>query len=211
MPRWHTQGWARERLLRGLPVQERRLDVNGVATVVLEGGQGPPLVLLHGGIPSGGAYWAPVIPRLAERHRLVVPDVPGLGESEPVARLDPAVFANWFAALLRLTCQERPALFAHSLLGSLAARFAAQLGDLLRRLVLWGTPGIGPYRIPLGLLVTAPRFDLRPSDRNQKRFTRWAFLDPERTRQHDPEWFDAFNAYGRRVGPSRTISARCGT
>lgn len=59
----------------------------GVATSVLQAGQGPPL-LLHGGIECGGPYWAPVVSRLAERHLVVVPDVPGLGESEPVERLD---------------------------------------------------------------------------------------------------------------------------
>ena len=195
MVRRHTEGWARDRLLQGLPVEERRLEVNGIATVVLEGGQGLPLLLLHGGIECGGLYWAPVISRLAEHHRLVVPDVPGLGASAPVDRLDTAVFTDWFAALLRLTCDEQPTLVAHSLLGSLAARFAAQQGELLRRLVVYGTPGIGPYRLPLGLLATAILFDLRPSDRNMERFDRWAFFDLDRARQHDPEWFAAFNAY----------------
>lgn len=153
----------RQRVLAGIPVMERRLQLAGVSTAVLEGGDGPPVVLLHGGIECGGAIWAPVISRLAERHRLVVPDLPGLGESEPVARLDGAAFAEWFATLLRQTCAEKPALVAHSLGGSLAARFAAQHGDLLRRLVICGAPGIGPYRVPPGLMVAAIRFSLRPS------------------------------------------------
>ncbi|HLM32104.1 MAG TPA: alpha/beta fold hydrolase, partial [Solirubrobacterales bacterium] len=69
---------ARDRMLAGLPVTERRLDVAGIETAVLEGGVGPPLILLHGAIECGGAYWAPVIPALAGRHRVIVPDVPGL-------------------------------------------------------------------------------------------------------------------------------------
>jgi 2-hydroxymuconate-semialdehyde hydrolase len=91
----------RERLLAGLPVTERRLELGRVSTVVLEGGDGPPLVLLHGGIESGGAYWAPVISDLAESHSLVVPDVPGLGESDPHAQLDSGALADWFAELVR--------------------------------------------------------------------------------------------------------------
>ena len=38
----------REHLLKDLPVTERRLDLAGVSTSLLEGGEGPPLVLLHG-------------------------------------------------------------------------------------------------------------------------------------------------------------------
>jgi pimeloyl-ACP methyl ester carboxylesterase len=185
----------RARLLAEAPVTERRVEVAGVSTAVLEGGDGPPVVLLHGGIECGGAYWAPVVPRLAEHHRLVIPDVPGLGESEPVDRLDADTFADWFTALLRLTCEEKPTLIAHSLLGSLAARLAAGHGELLRRLLIYAAPGIGPYRMPLGLMVVAIRFGLRPTERNSERFDRWAFFDLDHTRRQDPEWFDAFSAY----------------
>ncbi|HEV8420172.1 MAG TPA: alpha/beta hydrolase [Actinomycetota bacterium] len=195
----------RRRLLAGIRVTERRLEVAGVSTALLEGGEGPPIVLLHGGIETGGVYWAPVMSRLAESHRLVIPDVPGLGESEPLGRLDDVSFAEWFAALLRLTCHEKPTLVSHSLDGSLAARFATQHGDLLRALVLYGAPGIGAYRLPLGLLVTAIRFNVRPTDRNNARFADWAFLDPERTRRRDPEWYDAFMAYGLSRGKAPSI------
>ena len=187
----------RDRLLADLPVTERRVRLAGVSTALLEGGDGPPLVLLHGGIECGGAYWAPVIASLAESHRLVIPDVPGLGESEPVARLTPAAFAEWFTELVRATCEERPTLIAHSLLGTLAARFAAEHGDLLSRLMIYAAPGIGPYRMPLGLRVVAIRFALRPSEGNAERFDRWAFFDLDRARRRDPGWLEAFNAYTR--------------
>jgi pimeloyl-ACP methyl ester carboxylesterase len=188
---------ARARLLRDLPVQERRLDVNGKATVVLEGGDGPPVVLLHGGIECGGAYWAPVISRLARDHHLVVPDVPGLGESDPVARLDTTAFTDWLDALLRLTCEQPPTLIAHSLLGTMAARFASRHGQLLHRLVIYGAPGIGRYRMPIGLRAVAIRFALRPSEANAERFERWAFADLDRVRGRDPDWLDAFTTYLR--------------
>lgn len=103
--------------MKGIAVEARRLRVGEIDTSVLEAGQGPPVLLLHGGIECGGVYWAPVISRLAERYRVIVPDVPGLGESAPAGRMDTGAFATWFAALLRLTCSERPTLVAHSLLG----------------------------------------------------------------------------------------------
>jgi pimeloyl-ACP methyl ester carboxylesterase len=164
---------ARERLLAGVPVTGRRLTLAGVETAVLEGGSGPPLVLMHGGIECGGAYWGPAIARLVQSHRVIAPDLPGLGESEPLDRLDPAAFAGWLSALVAATCDGRPALVAHSLLGTLAAGFAARDGHMLRRLVIYAAPGVGPYRIPLGLRVTAIRFGLHPSERNSERFDRW--------------------------------------
>jgi pimeloyl-ACP methyl ester carboxylesterase len=189
-----ASGTPRARMLAGLPVTQRRLDLAGTATAVVEGGDGPPLVLLHGGIECGGAIWAPVVARLAERNHVVVPDLPGLGESDPVDRLDPATCADWISALLELTCEERPVLVAHSLGGSLAARFAAAHGELLERLVIYGTPGVGRYRMPVGLRVTAIRFALRPSERNAERFDRRAFFDFDRVREQDAEWFAAFGA-----------------
>jgi pimeloyl-ACP methyl ester carboxylesterase len=188
-------GPGRERMLAGIPLTERRLKPAGISTAVLEGGDGPPLVLLHGGIECGGAFWAPVISRLAQTHRLVVPDAPGLGESEPVARLDAKTFAEWFTALLGETCREKPTLIAHSLGGTLAARFAADRARLLRRLVICAGPGIGPYRMPLRLRIVAVRFALRPSERSAERFERFALLDRDRTRVRDREWFDAFSGY----------------
>ncbi len=185
----------RQRLLAGLPVTQRRVEPAGISTVVLEGGDGPPLVLLHGGIQCGGVYWAPVMARLAERHRIVVPDVPGLGESDPLDRLDASSFADWFAGLLRITCRDKPVLIAHSLGASLAVRLAAHEGRSLSRLVICGAPAIGPYRLPLGLVARAIRSDLRPSRRNLERFLPWPFRDPDRTRRQDPEWFEAFATY----------------
>jgi 2-hydroxymuconate-semialdehyde hydrolase len=186
-----THAAARRRLLAGLPVTERRVRVAGVDTLILEGGEGPPLILLHGGVESGGAYWTPVIERLAANHRLLVPDVPGFGESDPFERFTAEAFSHWFAALVRERVDSRPAVVVHSLFGGLAAGFAAR-HDVLRRLVIYGAPGVGPYRMPLGLQVIAIRSDLRPTQRNLKRFLRWPFLDPEGTRRRDPEWFEAF-------------------
>ena len=83
----------RERLLAGLPVSERRLDVDGVETAVLEGGDGAPLVLLHG-VGSFAAEWGRVIPQLARRHRIIAPDLPGIGEWRSTQ-------ASWMRALRR--------------------------------------------------------------------------------------------------------------
>jgi pimeloyl-ACP methyl ester carboxylesterase len=68
----------REQLLAELPVKERRLKLAGVSSAVLEGGDGPPVVLLHG--PGEfAALWARVIPDLIATHQVVAPDLPGHG------------------------------------------------------------------------------------------------------------------------------------
>jgi 2-hydroxymuconate-semialdehyde hydrolase len=184
---------ARQRLLTGLPLTERTLVLAGISTAVLEAGQGPPLVLLHGGIGCGGIYWAPVVSQLADRHRVVVPDVPGLGESAPVGEIERA-FPAWFSELLRATCDREPAVVAHSLGGGLVVRYVLEHRGL-RRLVVYGSPAVSRYRMPLGLMLAALRLDLRPTLRNQERFERWAFLDVERTKLQNPGWFKAFDEY----------------
>lgn len=60
--------------------EERRLDV-GDAEIYLEcGGDGPPLLLLHG-FPQTHVAWHAIAPRLAEQYTVVVPDLRGYGES----------------------------------------------------------------------------------------------------------------------------------
>lgn len=71
----------RDRILAPIPLQDRRMQSAGISTAVLEGGDGPPLVLLHG--PGEfGATWTRVIPDLVATNRVIVPDLPGHGASQ---------------------------------------------------------------------------------------------------------------------------------
>jgi 2-hydroxymuconate-semialdehyde hydrolase len=192
-------------MLQGLNIETTYRDVGGVRTAVLEAGSGTPLVLLHGGIECGGIMWTPVMAALAQSHRVVVPDAPGLGESVPVERLDLDAFSRWFEQFLDVSAIERPALVAHSLLGSMAARFAVRRGEHLSRLVIYGAPGVGPYRMPAKLRYVAIRFALRPSERNAERFDRFALLDLDAARRSNPDWFSAFETYTRQRAGERHI------
>jgi len=186
---------ARDRMLARLPASIRRLDVAGTTTSVWEAGDGPAILLLHGGIECGGAMWAPAVRLLAQRHRVVVPDLPGLGESAPGPRLDVDTFATWLAALSRRLGLERPAIVAHSLIGRLTVATAASRSPAADRLVVYAAPGLGPYRLPPRLRYLALRFAIRPTARNAERFDRFALHDLDATRHRDPQWFDAFVSY----------------
>lgn len=187
----------RDEMLAGTGGRVRDLDVGGVRTSVIEAGDGPPLVLLHGAIECGGIMWTPVLADLAQRHRVVVPDAPGLGQSAPVDRLDIEAFTRWFDAFLQRQELERPTLVAHSLLGTMAARYASQRSQRLGHLIIYSAPGVGPYRMPWQLRYAAIRFAVRPTPRNAERFDRLALLDLDATRRRDPDWYRAFDAYNR--------------
>ena len=59
-----------------------------------KGGEGPPLLMLHGN-PQTHAMWHAVAPRLASRYRVVCPDLPGYGGShKPPTSADHAAYAK---------------------------------------------------------------------------------------------------------------------
>ncbi|MGI8632591.1 MAG: alpha/beta fold hydrolase [Solirubrobacterales bacterium] len=146
----------RERLLRGVPVTERRLHVAGISSAILEGGEGPPVVLLHG--PGESAVnWRWTIPNLATTHRVIAPDLPAHGASGAGDQpLDADRAIEWLDRLIEATCHEPPTIVGHVLGGAIAARFAAQRPDRLQRLVLVDSLGLGRF-------LPRPRFALTSS------------------------------------------------
>jgi pimeloyl-ACP methyl ester carboxylesterase len=168
---------ARERLLAGLPVTERRLDLAGVSTAVLEGGDGPPVVLLHG-LGEFAVVWMRVIPGLAASHRVVVPDLPAHGASTPAdGPLDADRVLGWLDELIGRTCPSPPALVGHCLGGAIAARFALAHGHRLGRLVLVDAYGLDRYRPSPAFTLATLGYLARPGRRSQDRMFRQCMAD----------------------------------
>ena len=121
---------------------ERRLSIDGTELHYLVGGSGPALVLVHG-LGGAASNFLRIAPALAGRHRVIVPDLPGHGRSEPLAEastLDP--FAE---AVLEVARAEdaAPALWVgHSLGGLVALRAAALRPDAVTGIVLAAAAGI---------------------------------------------------------------------
>lgn len=191
----NLQSSARGDLLQHLPAVERRIDVDGIATSMLEGGQGPPLLLIHGGSQAGALLWWRVLPELCGRYRVLAPDLPGLGASEPMDTVDAGGFARWLRRLIDAACDEPPTVIAHSMPAALTARFAVRHGHLLRRLVLVDATGLGPFRPSPAFLWAALRLTARPSRHSLERFNRWPYRDPDRTRMQDAERHRSIDDY----------------
>jgi pimeloyl-ACP methyl ester carboxylesterase len=112
---------------------------------VWSGGHGaagePPLVLLHGAGDHAGA-WGQVAAALAAEHRLVVPDLPGHGDSEPAD--GPLPMATVLGGVVELLSSDAvradgaapPVIVGNSLGGWLALLVGARHPELASRLVV---------------------------------------------------------------------------
>jgi pimeloyl-ACP methyl ester carboxylesterase len=197
---------ARERLLAAMPVTEQRRPLAGVSTAVLEGGAGPPVVLLHG--PGGyAAHWARVIPDLATTHRVIVPDLPGHGASEVTeGSLDAEHVLAWLGELIEATCPSPPALVGQTLGGAIAARFAGARSRGLGRLVLVDALGLGPFEPAPEFGRALGDFIGQPTEDTHDRLWRRCAFDLDRLRDRLGERWEWLRAYN--LDRARTASVQ---
>jgi pimeloyl-ACP methyl ester carboxylesterase len=188
-------GDARERLLAAIPVSERWLQLAGVSTAVLEGGDGPPVVLLHS---SGefAALWMRVIPDLVTTHRVVAPDLPGHGASEVAdGQLDADLVVGWLGALIGQTCPSPPVLVGHGLGGAIAARFAIAHPNRLRGLVLVDAFGLGPFEPAPSFGLALNGFLEQPTEHTRDGLFEQCFVDLVGLRRQMGERWKPLEAY----------------
>jgi pimeloyl-ACP methyl ester carboxylesterase len=118
--------------------------LHGRSVTYAEAGSGPVLLLVHG---LGGSYenWAEVIEPLARTHTVIAPDLPGHGGSAPGGG-DYSVgsLAASLRDLLIALGHERVTLVGHSLGGGVAMQFSYQFPEMIERLVLVSSGGLGP-------------------------------------------------------------------
>ena len=119
-------------------------------------GRGTPLALLHGGYGSW-THWIRNVEPLAKRYRVLVPDLPGLGESDLPPEPDRAESSAEVVAsgLLSLIGNDEAVDIAGFSYGGLIGGLAAeQLGARARSLVLVGSGGLGVRRgTPIDLIT----------------------------------------------------------
>jgi pimeloyl-ACP methyl ester carboxylesterase len=117
----------------------RDVAARGARIRFVESGSGPPLLLIHDYLASRVA-WDDVLPRLASRFRVIVPDLPGFGESEKPPpgryRYDFDAFSESLVDLLAALGLGQVAVCGHALGGAVALTMAAAHPYLVERLIL---------------------------------------------------------------------------
>jgi len=123
-------------------LEERFAEVKGVRMRYFVGGDGPPLLLVHG-LGGAASNWTELVPLLARRHRLLVPDLPGHGRSTAlpaVAGLEP--FADRVALVAEHEGLLPAPVVGHSLGGMVVLRLALRRPADVQALILAGAAGL---------------------------------------------------------------------
>jgi 2-hydroxy-6-oxonona-2,4-dienedioate hydrolase/4,5:9,10-diseco-3-hydroxy-5,9,17-trioxoandrosta-1(10),2-diene-4-oate hydrolase len=136
-----------------LALREHTVTVAGKPMFVAEAGDGPPVVMLHGGGPgaSGVSNYSRNIDALAQHFRVLVPDMPGYGRSakswEKQDRSDPfGYLADMIRGLIDELSIGTASLVGNSYGGAAALRLALDTPERVDKLVLMGPGGIGTTR-----------------------------------------------------------------
>ena len=120
---WRSVDWPA--FTRGMVIAGRRVNV------VDTGGDGPPLLFLHG---LGGVWqnWLLNIPAFMGTHRVIAPDLPGFGRSEmPAGRISIQGYARVIDGLCRELGVDGPVIVGTVLFTSIAVVASTLALDLL--------------------------------------------------------------------------------
>lgn len=112
----------------------------------IQTGSGPALLLLHGW-PEYCLTWEPVMDRLADRFRLIAPDLRGFGESDkPDGPFGPEDHVGDVLALLDALGLHRVGVVGHDVGGAVMQALARQAPERIAGLFFFDFvyPGIGP-------------------------------------------------------------------
>jgi len=129
-----------------MQIEHQTVRLGRVALHVVTAGSGVPVVLLHGW-PQTWHEWRKVMPLLAEHYRLVVPDLPGLGDSSrPADGYDKKTIALDLQEMCERLQLGRFHLVGHDWGGPTAFALACAQPASVRTLTILDVtiPGIGP-------------------------------------------------------------------
>lgn len=120
----------------------REATVNGVRLHYVIGGSGSPILLVHG-FPETWYAWRKVMPLLAKRHTLIVPDLRGAGASDKAGPYDTGTMAEDLHQLVLQLGYRRIDLVGHDIGVAVSYPYAAAHRDEVGHLVLLDVPPQG--------------------------------------------------------------------
>jgi pimeloyl-ACP methyl ester carboxylesterase len=130
----------------------RYINAGDVRMHAVIGGEGPPLLLVHGW-PQNWYAWRLVMPALAREFEVIAPDQRGIGLSDkPAGRYDPATQANDLVALMDALGHQRFAVVGTDTGLPIGYALAADHPDRVERVALAEVPG------PPGAVPQPPLF-----------------------------------------------------
>ena len=128
-------------LIHGHDVRYRRAPQPGA--VRLESAQRETIVLVHG-LAGSSRTWLPVMEPLSAHYDVIAPDLLGHGESaKPMGDYSLGAMASGLRDLLTILDVERVTVVGQSFGGGVAMQLAYQHPELVNRLVLVGSGGLG--------------------------------------------------------------------
>jgi pimeloyl-ACP methyl ester carboxylesterase len=134
----------------------REISIHDQRITYRTAGSGPVLLLIHG-MAGSSETWRQVMPGLAQRFTVVVPDLLGHGRSEkPEGDYSLGAFACTLRDLLVALGHERVTVVGQSLGGGVAMQFCYQYPERIERLVLVGSGGLGREVSRLLRLLSLP-------------------------------------------------------
>ena len=169
---------------------EETVDYAGAKLSLFKGGQGPPLLILHGA--GGNSSWMPYHTALAESFTVYAPSHPGFDKSQRPAWIDSIVAAaHYYLGLTQHMGLEHFSLLGFSMGGWMAAEMAAMNASCVDRLVLVSAVGIRPKDGQIAELFNVSRAEV----------ARLRFYDAFQVVDHD-------KLYGRDSTPEGAIVER---
>ena len=134
----------------------RYVDAGGLRQHVVIGGEGPPLLLVHGW-PENWYAWRLVMPELAKEFQVIAPDQRGIGLTDkPSGPYDPGTLANDLVALMDALGHQRFAAVGTDTGLPICYALAADHPDRVERVGLAEVPG------PPGAVPQPPLFPPEP-------------------------------------------------
>ena len=142
------------------PTKRERVEIHGHRVSYLAAGEGSVVVLIHG-ITGTCDLWAPTLPLLAERCRVIAPDLLGHGQSaKPRGDYSLGAYACGIRDLVVSLGHDRVTVVGHSLGGGIAMQFAYQFPERCERLVLVSSGGLGEEVHPILRAAALPGAEL---------------------------------------------------